>query len=184
VYEDIVARARLTTEAALRESRERVDLAVNRSEQADRKATDASKAVGERWSNRINAMRRRASDRATGQRATEMRFGHEDDPHPNDSAEGDELVSLVETTPSAVPEHRTQPFGVPDDEVVPEAQVAPVRQPDPASARYLSFGSDEEEDHRSPATPATRRAPAPSRRPRPRDDDDDDYSGQSWLESR
>lgn len=186
MYEEIVAQVRRTSEAAVRESQERVDLATSKSEQADKQANEASKAVGERWTNRINAMRRRAADRTKGQAGTEMRFGHEDGPHPNDTSEGDELVSLVDTTPSAAAQAAPQ-FGIPE-ELAQQPAPTFARPPSPEPARYMQFGPEYEEDHRTPppppAAPPTRRAAAPSRRPRPRDDDDDDYSSQSWLEGR
>jgi hypothetical protein len=187
MYEDIVEQAKRTSEAAVQESQERVNLAVTKTEEADRKATEASKSFGERWSNRINAMRRRAADRA---KSTEMTFGHEDGPHPNDKADGDELVSLTEPTTPAADGDRTPAFGLPQDLIQQQAQ-----QPDPAaygrhtadpeSARFMSaIGPEAEEDHRPQQQPP-RRTPPPARRPRSQDDDDDDYSGQSsWLQGR
>src|SRR6266566_8024899 len=98
MYEDIVASARRASEAAVRESQERVDLAATRSAAADRQATEATKAVGERWASRINAMRRRAQDRKA---TPEMRFGQDDSP-----TDGDELVSLSAVTTPA-PDDKT-----------------------------------------------------------------------------
>lgn len=185
MYEDIVAQARRATEAAVAESRERVDMAVERSQEADKKANEATKAVGERWQNRINAMRRRAAEREKGDKSTEMRFGHEDGPHPNDGAEGDELVSLTETKPSSTSDG-APPFGVPEElarQQQPQPPVAPSR-PSPESERFMSgVGATYEEEQPAPTfSPPTRRSPPPRRRPR--DDEDDDYSGQSWLEGR
>ncbi|HEX5405870.1 MAG TPA: hypothetical protein VFX16_26640 [Pseudonocardiaceae bacterium] len=181
MYEDIVAEARRTSEAAVRESQERVNLAVTRTEEADKQASEASKSFGERWSNRINAMRRRAADRA---KSTEMSFGHEDGPHPNDRPDGDELVSLVEPTTPAAADDRTPPFGVPQELIQQQVQPTYGRHAsDPASDRFMSaIGPEVEEDHRPPQPP--RRPQPPARRARSHDDDDDDYSGQSWLEGR
>ncbi|HEY1572681.1 MAG TPA: hypothetical protein VGG05_15165 [Pseudonocardiaceae bacterium] len=105
-YDEIVADVRRTTEAAVHESQERVDLAVRRGEQADRDATEASTAVGTRWANRITAMRRRAADRA---QATELTLGHEEGPHPHDHTAADDLTTL--TDPSAAND-QTPPFGI------------------------------------------------------------------------
>src|ERR1700743_1726046 len=116
MYEDIVAEVRRATEGAVREGQERVELAAQRSEQADREASDASKAMGERWSNRINAMRRRAAgrDKAT----TEMAFGPEEGHH---HAEGDdELVSLEEPAKPPV-DDRTPAFGMPEELIAQQA---------------------------------------------------------------
>lgn len=184
MYEDIVARVQRTTDAAVRESRERVGLAVQRSQEAQQKAAEATKAVGERWTNRINAMRRRTAERDKAGKSTEMRFGHEDGPHPSDSAEGDELVSLTETTPSSTSDG-APPFGVPEELVRQQPQPqSPVPQPSQESARFMSdIGANYEEDRPAPTfSPPTRRSPPPRRRRR--DDEDDDYSGQSWLEGR
>jgi hypothetical protein len=184
MYEDIVAAAKRTSEAAVQESQERVNLAVTKTEEADRKATEASKSFGERWSNRINAMRRRAADRA---KSTEMAFGHEDGPHPNDKADGDELVSLTEPTTPAAADDQTPAFGLPQQEIQqqPAAATYGRHASDPESARFMSaIGPEVEEDHR-PQQPPPRRTPPPTRRARSRDDDDDDYSGQSsWLQGR
>jgi hypothetical protein len=163
MYEDIVATARRTSETAVRESQERVDLATTRSAEADRQATEATKAVGERWVNRINAMRRRAQDRKA---TPEMRFGH--DEHPTD---GDELVSMTEPTTPEQTDTQTPPFGIPAD-LVEHAQSAP-RQPDPGSSWFLPVEEDP-----VPPPPPVRRQTAP----RHRIDDDDDYSSQSWLQ--
>jgi hypothetical protein len=102
-YDDLVADVRRQTEAAVRESRERVELAGRRAEQADRQASEASDSVGTRWANRVAAMRRRAADRADG---PELNLGHEDGPHPNDHTEADDLVTLNDPTP---------PFGISGD---------------------------------------------------------------------
>jgi hypothetical protein len=163
MYEDIVASARRASEAAVRESQERVDLAVTRSAEADRKATEASKAVGERWVNRINAMRRRAQDRKA---TPEMRFGHDEPP-----TDGDELVSMTEPTTADPADTRTPAFGIPED-LVEHAPPAP-RPPDPGSSWFLP-----PEDDPVPPPPPVRRQSAP----RHRVDDDDDYSSQSWLQ--
>jgi len=152
MYEDIVAAARRSSEAAVRESQERVDMAVTKSADADRQATEATKAVGERWVNRINAMRRRAQER----KAPEMRFGHDDPP-----ADGDELVSLSEAeTPD--PAAQEAPFGMPEDLVEPV-------QPAPRPSWFMPPDEDQ-------APPVVRR------QPRHRVDDDEDYSSQSWLQ--
>ena len=183
MYEDIVAQVQRTTEAAVQESRERVDLASQRSEEATKQAAAASKAASDRWTNRINAMRRRAGDRDRAAKSTEMRFGHEEGPHPADSTQGDELVSFTEqTTPSAAGQ---RPFGVPEELVAQQQQQPPVmHRPSPESARFMAgIGAQEEEPPPAPTfSPPTRRSAPPRRRPR--DDDDDDYSGQSWLEGR
>jgi hypothetical protein len=163
MYEDIVATARRASEAAVRESQERVDMAVTKSAEADRQATEATKAVGERWVNRINAMRRRAHDRNA---TPEMRFGH--DEHPTD---GDELVSMTEATTPDPADTQTPPFGIPDD-LVEHAQQVP-RPPDPESSWFLPA----EEDPVPPPPPVRRQSA-----PRHRIDDDDDYSSQSWLQ--
>jgi hypothetical protein len=162
MYEDIVATARRASETAVRESQERVDLATTRSAEADRQATEATKAVGERWVNRINAMRRRAQDRKA---TPEMRFGHDEPP-----TDGDELVSMTEATTPEPPDTQTPPFGLPAD-LVEHAQPAP-RPPEPGSSWFLPA----EEDPVPP--PPVRRQPAP----RHRIDDDDDFSSQSWLQ--
>lgn len=107
-YDDVVADARRTTEAAVHESQERVDLAVRRGERADRDATEASTAVGTRWANRITAMRRRTADR---DQSTELSLGHEDGPHPNDHTEADDLTSLTDP----VADVRTPPLGISGD---------------------------------------------------------------------
>jgi hypothetical protein len=177
MYEDIVAEAKRTSEAAVQESQERVNLAVTRTEEADRKATEASKSFGERWSNRINAMRRRAADR---EKSTEMTFGHEDGAHPSEKPEDDELVSLTEpTTPAAADTDQTPAFGLPQQ---PDPAVTYGRHAsDPAAARFLPEPTPEVADR--PQPPPRRTAP-PSRRPRSQDEDDDDFSGQSWLQGR
>lgn len=191
MYEDLVAAAQRSSEAAVRESQERVDLAVGRAEAADKQATEASKAIGERWTNRINAMRRRAADRAQS-KSTEMNFGHEDGPQPADKPEHDELVSLTEqsTAPAAaqtptqvtVPagaEAETPPFGLPA-QPPPDTYGRHAQQQD----RFLAdFGPDEETPPAPQFTPPPTRRAAPPRRSRP-SDDEDDYSGQSWLEGR
>jgi hypothetical protein len=105
-YDEIVADARRTTEAAVHESQERVDLAVRRGEQADRDAAEASKAVGTRWANRITAMRRRTADRA---HATELTLGHEDGPHPHDATAADDLTTLTDPSVANDP---TPPLGI------------------------------------------------------------------------
>jgi hypothetical protein len=176
MYEDIVAAARKSTEAAVRESQERVDLAVRKTAKADREATEASKAVGDRWTNRVNAMRRRAHDREAAQKSPEMAFGHEDGPHPNDHTDNDELVSLSEAPP---PADATPAFGIPEELIRQQpAPTPPVWQPPAESARFIP---PTEEDQRQP-----RRTPPPApRRHRPPTDDDEDYSSQSsWLEGR
>jgi hypothetical protein len=187
MYEDLVTAAQRTSEAAVRESQERVDLAVNRSEEADRKATEATRSIGERWSNRINAMRRRATDRAT---STEMNFGHEEGPHPNDHTENDELVSLTEsTTPSSVtpgatpgPESdRTPPLGIPQQS--PESYGRHAQQTE--SGHFMAeFAPEPENQQQARFAPPPSRRSAPPRRTRSAADEDDDYSGQSWLEGR
>jgi hypothetical protein len=172
MYEDIVAAARKSTEAAVRESQERVDLAVRKTAKADRQATEASKAVGDRWTNRVNAMRRRAHDRETAQKSPEMAFGQED---PNDHTDNDELVSLSE----APPVDATPTFGIPEELIRQQpAPTTPVWQPPADSARFIPPA---EEAQRQP-----RRTPPPApRRHRPSTDDDEDYSSQgSWLEGR
>ncbi|HEY3608999.1 MAG TPA: hypothetical protein VGL06_15965 [Pseudonocardiaceae bacterium] len=153
MYEDIVAAARRSSEAAVRESQERVDLATTKAAEADRQATEATKAVGERWVNRINAMRRRAQDRKA---TPEMRFGHDEPP-----TDGDELVSVSEVAVPD-PDQRTPPFGTPEDLVEPA-------QPAPRQSWFTPPDPD-------PAPPVVRR------QPRHRVDDDDDYSSQSWLQ--
>jgi hypothetical protein len=186
MYEDIVEQARRSSEAAVAESQERVNLAVTKTEEADRKATEASKSFGERWSNRINAMRRRAADRA---KSTEMSFGHEDGPHPDDKSDGDELISLTEPTTPAAADEQTPAYGVPQELIQQQVQQpAPYGRhaSDPESARFMSAIGPEtvEDDHRRQPPPPPRRTP-PTRRPRGNDDDDDDYSGQStWLQGR
>jgi hypothetical protein len=185
MYEEIVAAARRTTESAVRESQERVELAVSKSESADKKAAEASKAVGERWTNRISAMRRRAAERTGpgGAKSTEMRFGHEDGPHPNDSVEGDELVSLSDE-PAAAPDDRTPPFGVPEEQAQQPAATYGRHASDQSANRFYSaFGSDAADEPPAFTPPPARRQPPPARRSRSTDDDDD-YSGQSWLEGR
>jgi hypothetical protein len=162
MYEDIVATARRSSEAAVRESQERVDLAVTKSAEADRQATEATKAVGERWVNRINALRRRAHDRRT---EPEMRFGHDDPP-----TDGDELVALSD---AAVPDDAAS-FGVPED-LVEHAQPVP-RPPDPGASWFMPV--EEEQPPPPPSLPPVRR------QARHRIDDDDDYSSQSWLQER
>jgi hypothetical protein len=188
MYEDIVAEARRTSEAAVRESQERVTLASARTDEADRKATEASKAVSDRWTSRIAAMRRRANERAGARGTTEMTFGHEDGPHPNDHAEDDELVSFTESTaPAAAEADRTPPFGTPEDLIQQQTPPSYGRHASPPeAARFLPPPpADVEEDRPAAAfpPPTTRRTPPPSRR-RPREDDDEDYSGQSWLQGR
>lgn len=118
-YDEMVAGVRRTTEAAVHESQERVDLAVRRGEQADRDATEASKAVATRWANRITAMRRRAADRA---QATELTLGHEEGPHPHDHTEADDLVSLTDPATDQTP-----PFGISGDLLT--AATPPTRYP-------------------------------------------------------
>jgi hypothetical protein len=186
MYEEIVAEARRTSEAAVQESQERVALATTRTEEADRKATEATKAVGDRWTNRIAAMRRRAAERATGRGTTEMTFGHEDGPHPSDHAEGDELVSFTEpTAPSAADTDRTPPFGVPEELIQQQPPVPHGRHAsDPEAVRFLPPPPEEENRPAAFPPPTPRRTAPPSRRPRPREDDDEDYSGQSWLQGR
>lgn len=188
MYEDLVASVRQSTEAAVRESQERIDLAVDKSQQADRQAADATKNIGERWADRINAMRRRAADRAQG-KSKEMDFGHEDGPHPADTTENDELVSLTDqpTAPSAAlpsaalpgADDKTPPYGLPQQ--VPDTYGRHAQQSD--AERFMSHLPPEENPEPRFTSPPTRRG-APPRRPRPRVDDDDDYSGQSWLEGR
>ncbi|HEX4722261.1 MAG TPA: hypothetical protein VH333_07085 [Pseudonocardiaceae bacterium] len=174
MYEDIVAAARQSTEAAVRESQERIDLAVNRSQEADRTAADATKAVSERWVNRINAMRRRA---AQAKDSPEHRFGP-DSAH--ETPDDDELVSLSAAPPA---DPRAPAFGVPDEMVAAQdAAPQPTRAPDESSSWFnsaITYPDDEQQV--TPSPPAPRRQPPP-RRPRPATDDDDDYSGQSWLQ--
>jgi hypothetical protein len=184
MYEEIVAAAKRSTEAAVQESDERVQLAVGKSEAADKKAAEASKAVGERWTNRINAMRRRAAERTGpgGEKSTEMRFGHEDGPHPNDQVEGDELVSLSDA-PAAAQDDRTPAFGLPEQEI--QQQVAATygrHASDPAAARFYPDPAEAEEPVAFQPPPARRQPPPTPRRARRTDDEDDDYSGQSWLQ--
>jgi hypothetical protein len=170
MYEDIVAEVRRTTEGAVRESQERVDLAGQRAEQADRQAADASKTIGERWSNRINAMRRRAADREKA--ATEMTFGGEEAHH---QAEGDdELVSLEEPTKPAAADDRTPAFGMPEELIQQAPTTGRHASPDPEAARFLPQFEDPEPPRWPTTPPVTRRA-------RPPVDDDEDYSSQSWL---
>lgn len=136
-YDDIVAGVRRTTESAVRESQERVDLAARRGEQADRDAIQASQAAGTRWANRINAMRRRAADRVQG---TELTLGHEDGPHPHDHTEADDLVSLTEPAPV---DDRTPPFGISGDLLA-----GPPMQPPPPSIRPRPpVYDDDDEDY-------------------------------------
>jgi hypothetical protein len=159
MYEDIVAAARRSSEAAVRESQERVDLATTKAADADRQATEATKAVGERWVNRINAMRRRAQDRKA---TPEMRFGHDEPP-----TDGDELVSVSDPTTPDPADAQTPPFGIPEDLI--EHARPTQRQPDPGSSWFVP---PEE------VPPPVRRQPGP----RHRIDEDDDYSSQSWLQ--
>lgn len=173
MYEDIVAAARRSTEAAVHESQERVDLAMNKSAQADKQAAEATKALGERWVSRINAMRRRAAERREAKNP-EMRFGHEDGQHPGDHTENDELVSLSEAPPVDPAGDRTPAFGIPQEQI--HQQLA--ARPDPNAARFIPPVEDEQ-----PPPPPIRRQPPPApRRARHRDDEDDDYSGTSWLQ--
>lgn len=164
MYEDMVAAARRTTEAAVRESQERVDMAVSRSQEADKAATEATKSIGDRWVNRINAMRRRAADQARN--PAEHRFGPEDT-----ATEPDELTSL-----SAAPKH-PDAFGLPEEHTPPPP--APPRQPDPGSSWFNTAIAFPEEEQRRPEPP--RRQPPPAR-PRRTQDDDEDYTNQSWLQ--
>ncbi len=175
MYEDIVAEVRRATEGAVRESQERVELAAQRSEQADRDANEASKALGERWSNRINAMRRRAADRDKA--ATEMAFGPEEGHHHADAEGDDELVSLEEPTKPAA-DDRTPAFGMPEELIHQEAATGRHATPDPQAARFLPQFDEE------PTPPRRPSAPTAPRRARPRDDDDEDNSSQSWLRDR
>src|SRR6266567_4271021 len=122
MYEDIVAAARRSTEAAVRESQERVDLAVSRSEQADRTANEATKAIGDRWVSRINAMRRRADEQAKNKNSPELRFDT-DDAH--DPVEGDDLVSL------SAADAQTPAFGLPEDLISQAAASLAPRPPHP-----------------------------------------------------
>ncbi|HEY0806464.1 MAG TPA: hypothetical protein VGD84_15430 [Pseudonocardiaceae bacterium] len=164
MYEDIVAAARQSSESAVRESQERVNLAMSRAAEADRKATEATKAIGDRWVNRINAMRRRAEDRAKD----ELRF----DPDPTD---GHELVSLSASPADA----ETPAYGIPAD-LINQAATPPTPRPtDPNSAWFTSAIDVHEEEH-PPAAPPRRAA---RRRPHATDEDDD-YSGQSWLQGQ
>jgi hypothetical protein len=172
MYEDIVAEVRRTTEGAVRESQERVDLAGQRSAQADKDATEATKAVGERWTNRINAMRRRVADREKA--ATEIAFGPEDGHH---QAEGDdELVALAEPAAKAA-DDETPAFGIPED-LINQQPTGRHATPDPEAARFLPAQEDPPAATRWPTPPT---APA-NRRTRPREDEDEDYSSQSWLQ--
>ena len=164
VYEDIVAAARNSSEAAVRESQERVDMAVSRAAAADRAATEATKAIGERWVNRINAMRRRAADR---NKPAEHQFGPEDDPHAGSTATEPELTSLTEPSAVATPEE-------------PEAPAAR-RDPDPNSSWFSSAIALEDDDRPAPPPPQPPRR-QPQRRPHPTVDEDDDYSPQSWMQ--
>jgi hypothetical protein len=184
MYEDLVAAAQRSSEAAVRESQERVDMAVNRSAEANRKASEATKSFGDRWANRINAMRRRAADRA---KSTEMNFGNEEGPHPNDHTDNDELVSLTEptTTSSAAPgpgpeSESTPPLGIPLQS--PDSYGRHAQQAE--SDRFMAeFAPEPEEQQQQRFTSPTRRG-APPRRARPTNDEDDDYSGESWLQGR
>lgn len=182
MYEDVIAAAKNASEAAVRESQERVDLAVSRSDAANKQAEEATKAVGERWTNRVNAMRRRAADR---NKSTEMNFGHEEGLHPADHTENDDLVSLTEPTTvpaSATPgpdpaSDSTPPYGIPQP--APDTYGRHAQQ-QPDADRFMPV----EEQPEQRFSPPTRRGAPPRRPTRPRDDEDDDYSGQSWLEGR
>lgn len=192
MYEEIVAAARRSSEAAVQESQERVNLAVAKTEAADKKAAEASKSVGERWTNRINAMRRRAAERTGpgGEKSTEMRFGHEDGPHPNDQVEDDELVSLSDA-PAVAPGDRTPAFGIPEQEIQQPAATYGRHASDPAAARFYTPQEEDQDQPSSfqppafqPPTPPRRQPPSSPRRASRNTDEDDDYSSQSWLEGR
>lgn len=169
MYEEIVAAARQSSETAVRESQERVEMAVSRSAAADRTATDATKAFGDRWVNRINAMRRRAAE---AKKPPEHQFGHEDETQPQESAEP-ELTSLTEPSSAEPP-----PVGGPAEGV---RETPGPREPDPNSAWFNTALNFEDDDRPTPAPPQPPRR-QPQRRPQPTVDDDDDYSGQSWLQ--
>jgi hypothetical protein len=175
MYEDIVAETRRATEAAVRESQERVSLATRSAAEADKNAAEASKSYGDRWANRINAMRRRAADRGKSSSA-EMEFGHEDGPHPNDHGEADDLISLTDETAPSAADAETPPFGIPEEELPPYRR--PQASPPPGNDWFTPVVDD---DPPAPAPPP-RRPPQPQRRLRPMDDDDEDYSAQSWLQ--
>lgn len=164
MYEDIVAAARNSSEAAVRESQERVDMAVSRAAAADRAATEATKAVGERWVNRINAMRRRAADR---NKPAEHQFGPEDDTQTSSNSTEPELTSLTEPSAVAAPEE-------------PDAPPVP-RTPDPNSSWFDTALTFEDEDRPAAPPPQPPRR-QPQRRPQPTVDEDDDYSPQSWMQ--
>ena len=161
VYEDIVAAARNSSEAAVRESQERVDMAVSRAAAADRAATEATKAIGERWVNRINAMRRRAADR---NKPSEHQFGPEDDTQTSPNSTEPELTSLTEAPTVEAPQEPAAP-----------------RVPDTSSSWFDTALAFEDEDRPAPPPPQPPRR-QPQRRPQPTVDEDDDYSPQSWMQ--
>lgn len=192
MYEEILTEARRTTDAALRESQERVDLAVSRSRDADKKAVEGTKAVGDRWTSRINAMRRRAFDRTGvgGRKGTEMSFGQDDGQH---AQGGDELVSLTDPPVPAPGQPRhgapatAEPAGAPTEAVTQGRHGSGPGQGRPSNTYVAAIGNpaedepDQARDDRAWPTAPQRRQPPP-RRARPAHDEDDDYSGQSWLQ--
>jgi hypothetical protein len=176
MYEEIVAEVNRTTEAAVQESKEHVDLAGDRNREADTKATEATKAIGERWQNRINAMRRRFAERENAKTSNEMSFGQDDEGHPG--GENDELTSLTEQSSAPAADEQTTAYGISEDAIAAQSADTYGRHaPGPESSFVSSFGPSLEDEQ--PAVPPRRTSPA--RRTRPRDDDDDDFSGQSWL---
>lgn len=158
MYEEILAEARRTTEAAVRESRDRVDLAVRRSEAADRRAAEATRAMGDRWVGRINAMLRRASD-ATDDRRTELSLGADDGPAHDELAEDDELPSLSAPTASA-------------DSASPPTYGRHALPDEPAPLDELPLPKE-------PALPDEPAGPL-----WPSEIDAEDYAVDSWLEGR
>jgi hypothetical protein len=186
MYEHILTEASRSTDAALNEAKERSELAASRSQQADRQAKESTKAVGERWVNRINAMRRRAADAAEAahKKRNTLQFGPEDG-HTEEPPGEDELVSLVDP-PAPGTTERTPAFGTPAQPEPQPAQPAGYgrhsaeREPN----RYVSSFGEFEDDQPVTPPPPVRRSSAPARRPRHEEVDDDDYSGQSWLQGR
>lgn len=153
MYEDVVGQVRRSADAALRESQARVDLAVRRTEEADRRAAEAGRSVGTRWANRVAALRRRVT------RSTELRLG------PEEQTE-DELVTLFD------------PVIGPARDAATEAQAtygrhaAPDFGPQPEPPGPVGWPTTE--------WPAAEPTPPPPPRQVPTWDDED-YSNQSWL---
>lgn len=164
MYEDVVGQVRRGTEAALRESQARVDLAVRRTEEADRRAAEAGSSVGARWASRVKALRRRVT------RSNELRLG------PEEQTE-DELVTLFDPAgprPGIDPgaDVATPPFGLPEelaDEATYGRHAAPDFGPQPVAPEPVQWPTAE-----WPSEP-----PPPPRQPPTWDDED--YSNQSWL---